>query len=537
MENMKVSEYYVPHWSTNGKVLFFGLIPKVRTKPVARKVALDIWHWKDDEIQSRQKDRYYGNRMKAFLCAWWPEEKRWKQITDTTFSDVAAIAPNGDYVLVVDDKPYRPHYKEAHRDWYLVHTTTGRRTLLLENSILSLFFSREGKYVYYFKDKNWWAYNIAQEKLINLTDQLSEELSDIYYDGPIDIAPSFGVVGWLAGDKEFWCYDEYDIWSIDLLSLKPKRLTQGRERGIVFRSMQRGNLTVDKELLLRATGYDGQMGIFRYHPKGQHQQLLYGPYTYSRLAKAKDKDCYLFAREDNITSSELFYADKEFRAIRSVVSTQRQSDSLYFRKSELIRYRNSRGQELKGALYYPVNYQEGKQYPMIVHLYELLSQRLNVFTHPSAQETYNMMNFVLQGYFVLQPDIRYEVNHPGESAADCVIAAVREVLKRGDVDSMRLRIALGHSWGAYQTAYIISQTSMFAAAVAGAPLTNMISMYNSVYWENGRSNQEMFETGQARFRSPWWRIGEEYIKNSPVFQAQHIQTPLLISFGTDEPGC
>lgn len=532
-ENMKVSEFYTPRWSADGKVLFFGLTSKAQIKSAGPKVAVDIWHWRDGEVQSRQKDRYYENRMKAFLCAWWPEEKRWKQVIDTTFSGVAAIAPNGDYVLAVDDKPYRPHYREAHRDWYLVHTVTGQRILLLENTILSLSFSREGKYVYYFKDKNWWAYHIARGKLINLTDQLPEELSDAYYDGPIDIAPSFGVAGWLTGDKEFWCYDEYDIWSIDPVTLKTKRLTQGREQGIVFRSMQRGNPTIDKEFLLRVKGRDRQTGVFRYDPKGQHQQLLYGPYSYSRLVKAGAKGGYLFAREDNITSSELFYTDKEFRVVRSVVSTQRQSDSLRFRKSELIHYRNSRGQELQGALYYPVNYQEGQQYPMIVHLYELLSHRLNVFTHPSARETYNMMNFVLQGYFVFQPDIRYEINHPGESAADCVIAAVQEVLKRGDIDSMRLGL-LGHSWGAYQTAYIISQTPMFAAAVAGAPLTNMVSMYNSIYWENGRSNQEMFETGQARFRLPWWEIGEEYVKNSPIFQAQSIQTPLLMSFGTDD---
>lgn len=117
----------------------------------------------DREIQSRQKNRYYANRAKGFLCAWWPEEKRWKQIADSTFSEVAAIAPNGDYVLIVDDKPYQPHYREPRRDWYLVHTATGQRTLLLENTILSAFFSREGKYVYYFKDKNWWAYQLHVE--------------------------------------------------------------------------------------------------------------------------------------------------------------------------------------------------------------------------------------------------------------------------------------------------------------------------------------------------------------------------------------
>ena len=62
----------------------------------------------------------------------------------------------------------------------------------------------------------------------------------------------------------------------------------------------------------------------------------------------------------------------------------------------------------------------------------------------------------------------------------------------------------------------------------------MISMYNSIYWESGRSNQEMFETGQARFRLPWWQISRQYICNSPVFQAENIQTPLLMIFGTED---
>lgn len=143
------------------------------------------------------------------------------------------------------------------------------------------------------------------------------------------------------------------------------------------------------------------------------------------------------------------------------------------------------------------------------------------------------MNYILQGYVVLQPDIRYVTNHPGESAVDCITEAVRQVVKKGFVDSTRIGL-IGHSWGGYQAAYVISQTPMFAAAVAGAPLTNMISMYNSIYWEDGRSNQEMFETGQARLRLPWWEIYDDYMKNSPVFQAEKIMTPLLMIFGTKD---
>lgn len=98
-----------------------------------------------------------------------------------------------------------------------------------------------------------------------------------------------------------------------------------------------------------------------------------------------------------------------------------------------------------------------------------------------------------------QPDITYEVNRPGESAVDCVTAAVRQVLKREDIDPARLGL-IGHSWGAYQTAYIITQTPLFAAAVAGAPLTDMISMYNSIYWESGPFQSRNVRNGTGTFQ-------------------------------------
>lgn len=534
-ENMKISEFYTPQWSKDGTILFFGITRK-QTKSDSGKTEqadVDIWHWQDQEIQSRQKNRYYANRSRTFLCTWWPEKNQWRQLTDSTLYDVASVSSDGTYVLAVDDLPYRPHYREPHRDIYVIRTIDGKRIRLLENTILSAYFSRDGKYVYYFKDQNWWVYDLAREKYINLTEGIATELSNVYYDGPIDIQPSFGTVGWLKGDKEFWFYDEYDIWSVELQTLRLKRLTSGRENKMTFRKMQRGELTPDRSLLLKVSGDDGQSGIYRFDSKGQHQQLIYGNYNFLRLDRTSVGKGVLFAREDNITAPELFYTDDNFKELRQLSRSNLSPEGFEFKKSELINYRNSKGKELKGALFYPVNYQAGKQYPMIVHIYEVLSDKLNGFVYPSARETYNTMNYVLQGYFVFQPDITYEVNRPGESAVDCVTAGLQEVLTRKDIHPDCVGL-IGHSWGAYQTAYMVTQTTAFAAAVAGAPLTDMVSMYNSIYWENGRANQEMFETSQARFRLPWWQIPEHYIKNSPVFQAQHIQTPLLILFGTND---
>jgi dipeptidyl aminopeptidase/acylaminoacyl peptidase len=63
----------------------------------------------------------------------------------------------------------------------------------------------------------------------------------------------------------------------------------------------------------------------------------------------------------------------------------------------------------------------------------------------------------------------------------------------------------------------------------------MISMYNSIYWNTGTPDQQIFETSQGRFRKPYWELMDEYIRNSPLFQAENIKTPLLVAFG-DEDG-
>jgi dipeptidyl aminopeptidase/acylaminoacyl peptidase len=69
---------------------------------------------------------------------------------------------------------------------------------------------------------------------------------------------------------------------------------------------------------------------------------------------------------------------------------------------------------------------------------------------------------------------------------------------------------------------------MFAAAVAGAPLTNMISMYSLIYKNTGGGNGAIFESSQGRFRGGYWDNWDAYYRNSPVFFAKNVKTPLMI---------
>jgi dipeptidyl aminopeptidase/acylaminoacyl peptidase len=122
---------------------------------------------------------------------------------------------------------------------------------------------------------------------------------------------------------------------------------------------------------------------------------------------------------------------------------------------------------------------------------------------------------------------------PGVSAVESVVPAVRKVLETGMIDEEKIGLT-GHSWGAYQTAFIITQTDMFNSAVAGAPLTNMVSMYNSVYWNSGTPDAQIFEVSQGRFPEPYWKDWDKFIENSPIFNMENNTTPLLVEFGTDD---
>ena len=86
----------------------------------------------------------------------------------------------------------------------------------------------------------------------------------------------------------------------------------------------------------------------------------------------------------------------------------------------------------------------------------------------------------------------------------------------------------GQSWGGYQVAYLITQTNMYAAAWAGAPVVNMTSAYGGIRWESGMSRQFQYERTQSRIGGTLWEKPDLYIRNSPLFHLPKVQTPVVI---------
>jgi dipeptidyl aminopeptidase/acylaminoacyl peptidase len=127
----------------------------------------------------------------------------------------------------------------------------------------------------------------------------------------------------------------------------------------------------------------------------------------------------------------------------------------------------------------------------------------------------------------------YEAGKPGTSALDDVTAAVQRVIDLGyaDPDAIGLQ---GHSWGGYESSFIVTQTDMFAAVVTGAPLTNLMSMYNILYKSSGSLNGPILQWSQGRMDISPWEDFDAWVRESPIHHAGNISTPFVILHGTED---
>ena len=331
------------------------------------------------------------------------------------------------------------------------------------------------------------------------------------------------------------CPDGWDIWKAPAHG-GPGSISRATERETRSVIRLRFRLDADEKgidlsapLYFSAFGEftkKGGVGVIQPGTSGI-QMLHWDDAHYQTVIKAKHADVYLYTRETPLDYPNFYASNAKLEGSSKITDANpQQKDFLWTKGVRVIDYTSDKGDKLQGALYLPANYQPGKTYPTIVYIYEKLTQGTNNYALPSFNG-FNISVYTSNGYAVLTPDIVYKVNDPGMSAVWCLVPAVKAAVGTGVVDPKRIALH-GHSWGGYQTSFTVTQTNIFHAAIAGAPLTDMIAMYNAVYWNTGSANQPIFESSQGRFTSGPWDNLEAYQRNSPVYHAKNVQTPLVI---------
>jgi dipeptidyl aminopeptidase/acylaminoacyl peptidase len=529
-------------FSLDGSKLFFGVAPapepeKSGDEEVAddEKVILDLWHWKDDYIQPMQKVRAEQERNRSYRAVFHLQEKRFVQLADQTMEGLDPTS-DGRWALGIDDRPYRRlvGYDTSYSDVYLVNTGDGSRKQLRQKQQASMSWSPNGRYALFYDGKDWNTISIPDGRLVNLTKNLGVNFWQEDHDSP-STAPPYGNAGWTRDDKYVLLYDQYDIWQVAPDGSSAKNLTDGvgRKEKIQFRYLrldpQERGIDPAKPMLLRAEHEPTRdTGFYRDRiDGGLPEKLIMAAKNFSQPTKAKDADVLVLTASRFDEFPDLLLTDSDFKGLKKVSNAGTQKEKFIWGKAELMRFKNADGVPLSAILIKPENFDPQKKYPLLVYIYEKLSTGLHRFIDPAPGTSINASYYASNGYLVLMPDIVYTIGYPGQSALKCVLPAIQAVVDQGFVNEKAIGIQ-GHSWGGYQIAYLITQTNRFAAAAAGAPVSNMTSAYSGIRWASGLPRQFQYERAQSRIGGSLWEYPMRFLENSPVFRADRVQTPLLM---------
>lgn len=201
-------------------------------------------------------------------------------------------------------------------------------------------------------------------------------------------------------------------------------------------------------------------------------------------------------------------------------------------KTEVIKWKSVDGKEIEGLLTYPMNYEQGKKYPLILNIHGGPAGVFNQSFIAGNSGVYPIAAFAENGIFVLRPNPRgsagYGVDFRLANQRDWggndfkdLMAGVDEVIAKGLADSSKLAV-MGWSYGGFMTSWVVGHTNRFKAASIGAPVVDLVV-------QNTTDDIAGFLVSYMK-GEPWdnWQL---YNEHSPLRYVQHVNTPVLLQHG------
>lgn len=561
-----------PYWSDDQSTLFFGINTldkkedkkeekkdekkpegkadstakaKPEVKPEPKKEDIEkpdmiIWNWQDKRLQSAQQTQEMRDKNFSYTSSFRVADKKFTQLADSSLRSVM-VAPKQLYAIGYDNSKYELMGNldgQSYTDIYLIDLKTGAKKLLFEKLYNGgrLSVAPNGKIASYYNDGVFYSIDFETGKSANLTGNIKASFIDQLDDHNVS-KPGTQSFGWSSDSKYALIKDNYDLWKISadgksVTALSDWKAKKGEVAGRLRIYYDEKGTDLSKDQYFSVFNDKDKKGGIGLLPAGKNkiEVLFSDDNSYGGFAKAENAKTFVYTKSNFAQSPVVFASNASNLSSAKQVNTNTPDQAKYAWTSgvKLIDYVSANGDTLQAALYLPANYVAGKSYPTITYIYERLTDGLNNYAMPSYPGGgFNKAVYLSNGYAVLEPDIKYKLNDPGMSAVACVVPAVKAAIATGIVDEKNVAIH-GHSWGGYQTSFLITQTNIFKAAAAGAPLTNMISMYSLIYWNSGGTNQAIFEASQGRLTPGYWDNWEAFARNSPVYHIKKVQTPLLL---------
>jgi len=539
-------------FSPDGNYLFFMADTLVQArkdtlnKPIS---SVEVWHYKDKVLQPMQiNDADLTEKMTAVYDL----TKGGLRIINHSGEDAVSSRDenrNGYHLIFSRTVVFESGWDERNKvTCWLLSPSTGKRTVVFQKVGIPFEtqISPDASFVIWYDNEKhaYFSFDIKNHltRKIGLPDGI---VSDFTAEDPSQASsPPYGLCGWSKDGKTFFVYDKFDIWQLDPSGrTQPVSLTAqwGRKHHIRLRLPEHEGAERTKTLdfaaglILEAFDINSkQSGFVKADFKsGTKLSTLYlGPYTFSNLTYFPGINSYILCRSSEKEAPNIYWS-KDLKNFKQLTSFAPQKEVNWI-TSELIELKRKDGSSGKAILYKPENFDARKKYPVILHFYEKRSDQLHHFLSPAlSRAEINIPFYVSNGYLVLVPDIDYVVDTLGRAAFNCVQPGIDYLKSLNFVDVKAIGMQ-GHSFGAYEVNFILTQTPDIAAACSAAGLCDLISASTTLALD-GRPHYTLYDLGQMRKSGPVWQVPDAYIKDSPLFYANRITAPLLLMHNRKDP--
>jgi dipeptidyl aminopeptidase/acylaminoacyl peptidase len=283
-------------------------------------------------------------------------------------------------------------------------------------------------------------------------------------------------------------------------------------------------------------GHDGtQTSLWLQALGGAAQKLALGDvnpaWSFWIDASVGRKGEIAFTGSTSTQPSELYYMASANDAPKRLTNFNQGIAALQLGKTQRFEWQGPDGFHEDGVLVYPPDFQKDKKYPLV----------LVIHGGPTASSitAFSFLSQLLaaHGYIVFSPNYRgsdnlgntYQraiYNDAGDGPGRDVIAGIDALKKQGSIDEAKIGVS-GWSYGGYMTSWLIGHYSIWKAAMAGAPVTDLYDEYNL---SDGNV------TVRYNFKgSPYVADNlKAYREQSPITYAAHIKTPTLILHDTGD---
>lgn len=478
---------------------------------------VDIWLGNDYNLKKK-----FQNNVVEKDFVWHPIEEK---LTELAYEGGSQAVPlgNPNHFLVFNPTELEDYTKEKPLLNLHLYNLSLKKTEPIDTLAPQIYVSTYGNYLLSEVNDTWNIYNL-KNKTKTIIDEVNIHKPYFCKDDSFIL---------FAGYGGLWRYDLKTSSLSEVLSLKGYRteiLNFKSELLLDGYNFYKNVLNSTDTVFLKLTNLENNKNSIIQYSNGKTEVIspLSEEFISSFFSDAK-RENLIYWKENFNQPPSLYFKSKDTNE-RKIFQTNPNDSLVHNLIQKEFHYTDSEQNKLKAILFYPINFDPAKTYPLVVHVYKKQSHLKNHYLDfdYSSGVGFHIRSLLEKGYFVYLPDLVIKDKGPGLSAIEDLNNAMNALTEKA-VDKKNSAL-IGHSFGGFITNFAATHSN-FKTYISGAGKSDLVHSFHTFSYDFLFPESARIESHFYNMKVPFSLDKEKYFKNNPINYVDSVKAPILLWTG------